>query len=142
MSAVLERAAREWEAKRDRPKPILAELRAEIGETAARPPRDALQGATDEAAELLRRVAAADGPAVTVERAGELLHCKRAKVFVLLAEGRLERAARAGRKTLILTDSVHRYLVTPAEQAGRKPKRRRRPSRSARLAVELRSVRW
>lgn len=54
-----------------------------------------------------------DGPAVTVERAAELLQCKRTRVFELLAEGRLKRAPKFGRKTTVRLDSVLTCLEVP-----------------------------
>lgn len=47
-----------------------------------------------------------DGPTVTIERAAELLHCSRARVWQLLAEGKLTRAPRYGRRTVVTTESV------------------------------------
>lgn len=66
-----------------------------------------------------------DGPTITVARAAELLHCGRARVFELLADGTLERAPRFGRGTTIVTASVHRALALGPRRPGR---RRRAPS--------------
>ena len=67
-----------------------------------------------------------DGPAVTVDRAGDMLGCSRRQVFVLLAADRLERAQSAGRQTMIVTQSVIDFLLNPPAA---KPKRRRRGGR-------------
>lgn len=78
-----------------------------------------------------------DGPAVTVERAAELLHCSRARVFALLKEGRLVRAPRFGRETTLVTASVLAVLrvgTAPAEPI------QRRATRSKRRAATLRTV--
>jgi hypothetical protein len=76
--------------------------------------------------------------AVTVERAAELLHCGRTRVFALLADGTLERAQSFGKRTLVLTRSIAAALEGPPLEAA-KPKRARR-SRSAQFAAELRAA--
>lgn len=47
---------------------------------------------------------------ISVERAAEMLGCKRRRVFQLLADGTLERAPRYGRELRIYTASVERAL--------------------------------
>jgi hypothetical protein len=63
---------------------------------------------------------------VTVLEATKLLHCCRAVVFKLLADGRLERAQSAGRETLILRDSVVAFLRAPSEAPTARRRRAKR----------------
>lgn len=58
-------------------------------------------------------------PSVTVEQAAELLGCQRSRVFELLAEGRLLRAKRVGRKAQITRASVEAYASAAPEPAPR-----------------------
>lgn len=79
-----------------------------------------------------------DGPTITVERACELLHCGRTRLFELIGEGKLERGPKFGRATTVRTDSVLALLDVPppsrpAARRGRKPSR-------AQWAAELRAV--
>lgn len=60
---------------------------------------------------------------VSVEQAGEILGCKRSKIFELLAEGKLQRAPRIGRSLRIFRDSVDR-LLKPVLKKPRAPTRR------------------
>lgn len=78
-----------------------------------------------------------DGPSVTVERAAELLHCSRARVFELLREGRLTRAPRFGRRTTIVTGTVLACVKLGATRT--EPSRHRRERRTTRSKA-LRSV--
>jgi hypothetical protein len=50
------------------------------------------------------------GPAVTIERAREILQCSKSRVYELLGEGRLVRAPKYGKKTQVTTTSVYRAL--------------------------------
>jgi excisionase family DNA binding protein len=59
---------------------------------------------------------------VTVEAAAELLGCSRRQVFNLLADGKLKRAARAGRTLKILRDSIDRFQL--GETTGGRRRRR------------------
>ncbi|GHG91513.1 hypothetical protein GCM10012319_52410 [Comamonas sp. KCTC 72670] len=68
-----------------------------------------------------------DGPAVTIERAAELLHCKRTRVFELIAEGRLKRAPKLGKKTTVRLDSVLACVKGEEDQPPSAPRPRRRP---------------
>lgn len=71
-----------------------------------------------------------DGPTVTVVRAAELLHCGRTRVYELLAEGRIVRAPKFGRVTVITTESVLAAAVAGVEPAPKvKPPRKSRGSR-------------
>ncbi|QSQ10776.1 hypothetical protein [Myxococcus landrumensis] len=58
-----------------------------------------------------------DGPSITVERAAELLQCKRTRVFELLAEGRLKRAPKFGKKTTVILESVLACFDTSEKSA-------------------------
>jgi excisionase family DNA binding protein len=55
----------------------------------------------------------------SVEEAGNVLGCKRRRVFQLLADGTLERAPRYGREIRIFASSVERAL-RPVAENGRK----------------------
>ena len=107
MSAVLERAAREWEATRDRPDRILAELRQLHAELQA----------------LRHDVLIRGSEAVPVETAAALLGCKRTQVFSLLATGKLAPAPRVGRLRMITRESVDALLQVNAEAAKAPPRR-------------------
>lgn len=54
---------------------------------------------------------------LSVEQVGELLGCKRSKVFELLADGTLERAPRYGRELRIYKASVERALAPKTAKA-------------------------
>lgn len=71
-----------------------------------------------------------DGPLVTIERACELLHCRRTRLFELIAEGRLARGPRFGKKTTLTRESVLRCIEAPIKIAP-KPGRPRRNSTAA-----------
>lgn len=78
-----------------------------------------------------------DGPKVTVERAAEILHCGRSRVFELLASGALSRAPKVGRVTVLWTSEVLAFHGTPPPAPrARKP----RPSRAAKRAERLAAV--
>lgn len=109
MSAVLDRAAREWSATRDRVDPVLTELRQLRAVVAELRQAQTLQGAE----------------AVPVEAAGELLGCKRTQVFALLATGKLVPAPRQGRRRMVTRASVDALLKVIAEAA--KAPRQRKP---------------
>lgn len=81
-----------------------------------------------------------DGPTITVARAAELLHCERTKVFMLIADGTLERAPRFGRKTTVVTASVTRAALQGPRAPEARPRRSRRRARLAQLAAELDAV--
>lgn len=70
---------------------------------------------------------------LTVAEAAELLRCGRSRVFELLAEGRLVRAPKFGRHTVITRESVE-ALLAPADPP---PAKRRRAPRSARQLADL-----
>lgn len=76
-----------------------------------------------------------DGPSVTVERACELLHCSRARVFELLKEGRLQRAVRLGRQTTIITASVLAMATLPP-----RPEPKKRRTRKTRMLEAMRAL--
>jgi hypothetical protein len=61
---------------------------------------------------------------VSWEQAGEILGCKRSRVFELLASGDLERAPRIGKEIRIFRASVDRVLLNGL--GGDAPKRKRR----------------
>ncbi|WP_147446474.1 helix-turn-helix domain-containing protein [Corallococcus sp. CA047B] len=86
-----------------------------------------------ELAEIKREVralrvqsATQNASAVSLERAAEMLGCKRSQVFKLVAQGRLERAPKVGRSTMILVASIKAML---AEEDPRKGHRSCRPHR-------------
>jgi hypothetical protein len=66
-----------------------------------------------------RGVLVSDGPTIDVERAAELLHCCRARVFQLIASGDIEAAPRFGRKTVVVTASVLEAIARGPRRAGR-----------------------
>jgi|GEM_PF-4508836 len=68
---------------------------------------------------------ARDGPAITVDRAAELLLCGRTRVFEFLNEGRLKRAPNFGRKTSVPLASV----LACVEGAARPTSKKHRPAR-------------
>lgn len=70
----------------------------------------------------LRRetVQSVDGPTITIERATELLHCGRTRVFALIASGEIEAAPKFGRKTTVVTASVVAALSAGPRRRGRK----------------------
>lgn len=74
---------------------------------------------------------------VSVEQAGEILGCKRSKIFELLAEGKLQRAPRIGRSLRIFRDSVDQ-LLRPAPKRRRKAPRRVASEGFAALRASLR----
>jgi hypothetical protein len=61
---------------------------------------------------------------VSVDAAGEILGCRRTRVFELLAAGVLERAPRFGRAIRIFRASVDKALLGASADGGRKRKRR------------------
>jgi excisionase family DNA binding protein len=79
-----------------------------------------------------------DGPTITIERAAELLHCSRSRVFELLADGRIQRAPKFGKRTTIVTASVLECLE-PELKPPQVLKKRRYRSR-AQLDEELRAA--
>lgn len=83
-----------------------------------------------------------ESPVVTIDQAMELLHCSRSRVFELLQEGRLVRAPKVGRATVIFRDSVLAIFdFDPASKGPAKRTRTKRPSRSvSQLVAELRAV--
>ncbi len=70
-----------------------------------------------------------DGPVVTIERAAELLLCKRTRVFELLAEGRLKRAPKLGKKATVRLDSVLSCLDVDKERETAPHRKRQTPTR-------------
>lgn len=64
-----------------------------------------------------------DGPTITIERACELLHCRRSRVFELLADGLLVRGPRYGRTTTIVTETVLAALEVGTGVSDRKRRR-------------------
>lgn len=62
---------------------------------------------------------------LSVDAVAETLGCSRRQVFVLLANGTLDRAPRFGRQIRVLSASVDRALLTPAPTT--LPRRARRP---------------
>ncbi len=65
--------------------------------------------------------------ALTVLEAAAQLHCGRSRVFELIASGELKTARSAGRRTLVTSESVERYLL-----GGRRAPRARPLGRCAR----------
>jgi hypothetical protein len=80
-----------------------------------------------------------DGPTITIERAGELLHCSRARVFELIAAGVVDRGPRYGRRSTVITETVLRAAVAPAS-SGEALKHPRRARRRRQLAERLAAV--
>lgn len=115
-SAVLERAAREWSATRDRVDPVIAELRQLRAVVVELQQAQTLQGAE----------------AVPVEVAGALLGCRRTQVFALLAIGKLTPAPRQGRRRMVTRASVDALLKVNAEAT--KAPRQRKPAAEAEAA--------
>ena len=76
-------------------------------------------------------------PSLTVEEAAAQLRCGRNRVFELLAEGRLQRAPKFGRKTVITRESVDLLASGEEPQA---PKRRRAPRSGKQLAELIRAL--
>lgn len=66
-----------------------------------------------------------DGPTITVQRAGEILHCGRTKVFELVADGHIRTAPRFGRRATVYTEDVTRLALEGIPTRGR---RRRAPA--------------
>ncbi|WP_434300627.1 hypothetical protein [Corallococcus exiguus] len=56
--------------------------------------------------------------AVTLDRASEMLGCKRSQVFNLLAQGRLERAPKVGRSAMITVASIETLLAEGVPRKG------------------------
>jgi len=73
------------------------------------------------------------GEVLSVEAVGEILGCKRRRVFQLLANGTLERAPRFGRSLRIYRASVERALAPT-------PVARRRARRPSRVGFEISDV--
>lgn len=86
----------------------------------------------------------ADGPTVTVDRAGELMHCSRRKVFELLERGTLRRAKSFGRQTLVVTASIYEALeVEPVAVIPSRPRSRRETAELMAARFEAgRAERW
>lgn len=63
---------------------------------------------------VLAEVRAAGSPTMTVDAAGEILGCKRRRVFELLAEGALQGAPKFGRRRMVTRASVLALLAAPA----------------------------
>lgn len=77
--------------------------------------------------DALERPTAEAPVAVTVAEAAARLGCSRSRVFELLRDGVLARAAQRGRATMVTTDSVDDALVAPPRRGPR-----RAPPRSGR----------
>lgn len=60
-------------------------------------------------------------PYVTIPEAAQLLRCKRQRVDDLLSAGRLRRAARDGRRVLLLRADVEAYALRGADPERRRP---------------------
>lgn len=75
-----------------------------------------------------------DGPTLTVLRAAEILHCSRSRIFELLAAGRLTRAPRLGKVTVLYTVEVAALAGEPPPAP--RPRRVRKP-RGVKLAESL-----
>lgn len=86
----------------------------------------------------------ADGPVVTVDRAAELMHCSRRRVFELLELGTLRRAKSYGRQTLVVTESVYEALqVDPVAVVPLRPRGRRATAEFIAARFEAgRAERW
>lgn len=65
--------------------------------------------------------------AITAEQAAARLGCSRSRVFEFLKAGRLRRAPRAGRLTMLALASVDQLLEGPPEKAPTRERRPRRP---------------
>lgn len=63
-------------------------------------------------------------PAVNIGEAQRLLGCGRVKVFALIKTGKLKKAEKSGRLTLVTTESIERALAAPPP---RESLRQRRP---------------
>ncbi len=63
-------------------------------------------------------------PSVSSQDAMELLQCGRFRLFELLRQGRLRRAARVGRRTMVTSASV-KAVMQGKRLVGRQPKPRR-----------------
>ena len=61
-----------------------------------------------------------DGPTITIQRAAELLHCGRTRVFDLITRGEIEVAPKFGRRTTVVTASVLAALTAGPRRQGRK----------------------
>lgn len=82
----------------------------------------------------------ADGPAVTVERAAEIMHCSVRQIFNLLADGTIREAKSFGRKTLVVTQSIYEAMeIEPVAIIAVKPKGRRQTAEL--MAAKLRAGR-
>jgi hypothetical protein len=56
--------------------------------------------------------------AVTLERASAMLGCKRSQIFMLLEQGRLERAPKVGRSAMITVASIEALLAEGVPRKG------------------------
>jgi excisionase family DNA binding protein len=73
---------------------------------------------------------------MSIDEVGEMLGCKRTRVFQLLKDGTLDRAPRFGRDLRILRASVERALVPPV------PRNRSRKTVQAPAPVRLSDLKW
>lgn len=68
-----------------------------------------------------------ESPLLTIDEAAALLRCGRTRVFELIAEGRIERAPKFGKKTTVKRASVLACIDEPIEPASPLPPKRFRP---------------
>ena len=110
---------------------IIAELAAEVRQLRAE-------------VAALRTAPQAGATALTVEAAAQRLGCGRSRVFELLAEGKLQPAAKHGRKRMVTLESVDQLLATgvpPKRVVPKRPAPARIPQARQRVAQRVRPVR-
>jgi hypothetical protein len=87
--------------------------------------REELRALRSHLADLRAQVGSPTPVAIDAEEAGRYLGCGRTKVFELLKSGRLERAPKVGRATMVTVASIHAYQQVGSNETTQQKRRRR-----------------